>query len=152
MIAEKSEELPFWRTKKLDAMTDKEWESLCDGCAQCCRIRYRDDVSGAVSETPVVCGLLDTSTCRCTHYEDRLRLVEDCIEITPENIGELTWLPDTCAYRLIAEGRDLYDWHPLVAGNRQEMDKLGISVKGKVLSERDVHPEDLEEQLVKWIK
>lgn len=152
MSNDPSDELPFWRTKKLNELTVEEWESLCDGCAQCCRIRFRDEASGDVSETPVACGLLDLASCRCTHYEDRLRLVEDCIQVTPDNIASLTWLPDTCAYRLVAAGRDLYDWHPLIAGDRHRMDKLGISVRGQVLSERDVHPEDLEVQLVKWVK
>ena len=151
MKTDSSKRVPFWRTKKLNEMSDEEWELLCDGCAQCCRIKFCDDDSGEISVTPVVCGLLDIPTCRCTHYESRLKLVESCIKVTPDNISDLTWLPETCAYRLVAEERDLYDWHPLIAGDRRKMDELGISVKEQVVSERDVHPEDLEFQAVRWV-
>lgn len=142
----------FWKIKRLDEMSPEEWELLCDGCAQCCRIKFQNEDTGEVSVTPVACGLLDIPTCQCTNYENRLGLVESCVKITPSNVLELSWLPSTCAYRLIAEGSDLYDWHPLVAGNRQEMDRLRISAKSHVVSERDVHPEDLEFRAVKWVR
>ena len=142
----------FWKSKRLDEMSQEEWEQLCDGCAQCCRIKFQNEDTGEVSVTPVACGLLDIPSCRCTNYENRLTLVDSCVKITPSNVLDLDWLPSTCAYRLIAEGRDLFDWHPLVSGGREQMDKQGISAKSQVVSERDVHPEDLEFRAVKWVR
>lgn len=142
----------FWKTKKLQELNQREWELLCDGCAQCCRIKYLNEDTDELSITPVACGLLDIPSCRCTNYENRLDLVDSCVKITPDNVANLHWLPTTCAYRLVAEGKDLFDWHPLIAGNRFQMDKEGISVKGHVVSERDVHPEDLEYRAVKWVR
>ncbi|MCY3884896.1 MAG: YcgN family cysteine cluster protein [Gammaproteobacteria bacterium] len=142
----------FWKTKRLHELNQQEWELLCDGCAQCCRIKYCDENTEEISITPVACGLLDIPSCRCTSYENRLELVDSCVKITPENVGELHWLPTTCAYRLVAEGKDLLDWHPLVSGDRFQMDKQGISAKGHVVSERDVNPEDLEYRAVKWVR
>ena len=140
----------FWETKRLDEMSESEWESLCDGCAQCCRLKFQDAHTGEISVTPVVCGLLDIDTCRCTHYEDRHRLVEDCVELTLRNVEQLGWMPETCAYRLIANGKSLFDWHPLISGDLESVHRAGISVKSRVVSERDVDPEDLLSQVVKW--
>lgn len=142
----------FWKSKRLEEMTDQEWELLCDGCAQCCRIKYRDESTGELAVTQVACGLLDIPSCQCTNYENRLRLVDSCVKITSNNVRELDWLPVTCAYRLIAEGKDLYDWHPLIAGDRAMMDKYGHSARSHVVSERDVHPDDLEIRAVKWVR
>lgn len=140
----------FWETKRLDEMTSREWESLCDGCAQCCRLKFQDGDTGEITTTPVVCGLLDMRTCRCTHYEERHRLVDDCVELTTENVEQLEWMPETCAYRLLANGKKLFDWHPLISGDPKSVHKAGISVKGQVVSERDVDPEDLLAHVVKW--
>ena len=143
---------PFWEAKKLTEMSEEEWELLCDGCAQCCQLKYKVADSPKYVMTPVVCKLLDLDTCRCVSYDDRHRLVPDCVEITPQNIGTLYWLPDTCAYRLIAEGKTLFDWHPLIAGHSHKMRKLGISVVQRTLSERDIHSDDLAVQVVKWVE
>ena len=140
----------FWETKSLDEMTESEWESLCDGCAQCCRLKFQDVDTKEISVTPVVCGLLDTKSCTCTHYEDRSRLVADCVQLTPDNVGTLDWMPESCAYRLIANHKPLYDWHPLISGNPETVHQAGISVRGQVLSERDVHPDDLLFDVIKW--
>ena len=107
---------PFWRTKALTDMTREEWESLCDGCARCCLVKLEDAHSGEISPTDVACRLLDLESCRCTNYPARMRLVSDCISLSTDNIDALSWLPPTCGYRLIAEGKDLYWWHPLVSG------------------------------------
>ena len=143
---------PFWVTKKLTEMNEEEWESLCDGCAQCCQLKFKVEDSQKYVMTPVVCKLLDLDTCRCTSYKKRHQLVPDCVEISPQNIDSLYWLPDTCAYRLIAEGKELYDWHPLIARNSDKMRKLGISVANRALSERDINPDDLATQIVKWVE
>lgn len=124
--------LPFWRAKPLAAMTAAEWESLCDGCGRCCLVKLEDEDTGAVAYTDVACRLFDAATCRCGNYEHRSDEVADCVRLTPESVTSLTWLPPTCAYRLVAEGKDLPFWHPLVSGDPTSVTAAGISVAGKV--------------------
>lgn len=137
---------PFWKSKPLDAMTPEEWESLCDGCGRCCLHKLEDEDSGAIAITNVVCRLMDLGTCQCTRYADRARLVPDCVILTPARVHELYWMPETCAYRLLAEGKDLAWWHPLVSGDPATVDAAGISVRGQVVSERDAG--DLEDHVI----
>ncbi len=141
-------ELPFWRRKPLERMTREEWESLCDGCARCCVIRYEDEDTGEYLETDVVCKLLDLQTCACTNYPQRSRLVPTCLTLTPRLVKELAWMPKTCAYRLIAEGKPLFWWHHLVSGSRETVHEAGISVRAKFISERDVPPDELENHII----
>jgi uncharacterized protein len=110
---------PFWKVKQLREMSPEEWESLCDGCARCCLVKLEDEDSGRIHFTKAACKLLDAGACRCTDYENRSSRVPDCVQLTPANVGELNWLPLTCAYRLLAEGRDLPWWHPLVSGRAE---------------------------------
>ena len=140
----------FWENKSLADMNAREWEALCDGCARCCLVKIEDEDSGELFYTNVVCKHLDDRHCRCRHYGDRSRLVPDCIKVTTEVAYNETWLPDTCAYRLLAEGKPLYDWHPLLSGNPDSVHDAGISVRDKVVSERFVHPDELVEHLVNW--
>jgi uncharacterized protein len=141
---------PFWRTKSLAEMSRTEWESLCDGCGRCCLLKLEDDESGEVAYTDVACRLLDLDTCRCTRYGARRELVPDCVVLGPERLGDLGWMPSTCAYRLLWEGKDLPWWHPLVSGSRRTVHAAGISVRHRVLSEDEVAAEDLEERIVTW--
>lgn len=131
-------------------MNEAEWESLCDGCGRCCLNKLEDADTGEIFFTDVACRLFDAGACRCTDYPNRHTRVADCIPLTAENAGELTWLPPTCGYRLIAEGRDLYWWHPLVSGDPRSVHAAGISVRGRVLSEVDVPETALENYIVKW--
>ena len=140
--------LPFWKTKTLQEMTPEEWESLCDGCARCCIIKFQDEDTGHVYHTNVVCELLDIYHCRCTRYAERSVLVPTCLTLTPQNVGMLSWMPETCAYRLLSEGKDLPLWHYLVCGDRNAVHKAGISVRGKVVSGVDVEEEDLPDYVV----
>lgn len=139
---------PFWRRKKLAEMTREEWESLCDGCAKCCLIKLEDEDTGQVDYTDIACRLLDLGTCRCTNYPARSRLVPDCIVLTPAKTARFDWLPTTCAYRLIAEGKDLAWWHPLVSGDPETVHRAGISVRGRVVAE--TRGDDPEDRVVTW--
>lgn len=142
----------FWESKSLEEMNTQEWESLCDGCARCCLLKLEDDETAEVVYTRVVCHLLDSQRCRCRKYEQRHALVPDCVVLTAAEARSFTWLPQSCAYRTLAEGRPLAEWHPLVSGDPKSVHRAGISVRGKVVSERHVHPDDLEDQVIKWVQ
>ncbi len=141
-----TEKTRFWETKSLDAMSETEWESLCDGCGQCCLFKLEDADTGEYALTDVACRYLDHDTCQCSDYANRSRNVPDCVKVTPGNIAGLRWMPETCAYRLLAEGKPLYDWHPLVSGDPDSVHSAGASVQGKAVNEDYV--DDLEEHVV----
>ena len=126
---------PFWQTKTLGEMTPAEWESLCDGCGLCCLVRFEEEVSGDIIPTRVHCKLFDNQKCRCTDYEDRHRTVPDCIKLEAGNIDDLFWMPKSCAYRRLNEGKSLPRWHHLITGDRETVHELGISVRGQTISE-----------------
>ena len=129
-------------------MSKAQWESLCDGCAKCCLLKLEDEETLELAYTEVVCRLLDMGTCRCTRYEERSVLVPDCIQVTPEIIPSLKWMPRTCAYRLLSENKALPCWHPLVSGDPNTVHEAGISVRGRSVSERKAG--DLEDHIVDW--
>jgi uncharacterized cysteine cluster protein YcgN (CxxCxxCC family) len=132
-------------------MSREEWESLCDGCARCCLVKLEDADTAEIHFTDVGCTLLDAKTCRCRDYRRRRSRVSDCVKLTPETVRSLTWLPVTCAYRRLAEGRGLAWWHPLVSGTAETVHLAGVSVRGRVsASEDDLPPEDFGERIVKW--
>lgn len=122
----------YWKTKPLGDMNAREWEQLCDGCGKCCLAKLEDDDDGAIHWTSVGCRLFDAERCRCRDYVNRHDRVPDCVALTPDNVHRIAWLPTTCAYRLLAEGKPLEWWHPLVSGRRETVHEAGISVRGKV--------------------
>ena len=147
-----SNELTFWKRKKLEEMTREEWESLCDGCARCCLYKLEDEETGDFYYTNVVCRLLDTYRCRCTAYAERAKLMPTCLTLVPETVRQLRWMPKTCAYRLIAEGKELEWWHPLISGDPNTVHKAGISVRWRTLAEKDVDMNNLEDYIVDWLE
>ena len=143
-----SQDYGFWKTKDLKDMNSDEWESLCDGCAKCCIFKFEEDETGHILQTDVVCKLLNIDTCSCSKYEQRKVLVPDCITITPDNILDLKWMPASCSYRLLALGKDLPTWHPLVTENSQSAQLADKTVQGRVISETEV--DDIEDRIIGW--
>lgn len=135
---------PFWKIKSLHEMTFREWELLCDGCGRCCLHKLEIEETGQILYTSVACRLLDTETCRCFHYNKRKKLVPDCLILKPDTVALYRWLPATCAYRRLAEGKSLEWWHPLVSGNPETVHDAGISVRDKIISERCINMDNLE--------
>ncbi len=147
-MADQRPDEPFWRRKSLVEMTTEEWESLCDGCARCCLVKLEDEDTGEISYTDIACRLLDLGACRCTQYDARNSLVPDCVRLSPDGIADLGWMPSTCAYRLIAEGRDLPWWHRLVSGDPDTVHRAGITVRDRVVPEQ--RGDDPEDRIVRW--
>ena len=145
-------EAQFWQNKSLSEMDQDEWEALCDGCAQCCLQKLQDEYSGEVFYTRLACELLDIESGLCRNYEQRLRLVSDCMKVSLADLDEFHWLPFSCAYRTLAEGRPLQPWHPLISGSQETVHRAGISVRGKAIPDQGIAEEDWEDHIVRWVK
>jgi len=144
-------DLPFWEEKSLDEMTREEWESLCDGCGKCCLHKIDDVDSGEILYTRVTCRLLDIETCRCLNYDRRSELVSDCVDLTPEMVRTISWLPESCAYRRISEGRGLASWHPLVSGTKETVRSADVSICSWAVPENCIHLSELDVYVIDWI-
>ena len=142
----------FWEHKTLSEMTDSEWEALCDGCGQCCLHKLINDETDEVFYTRVACRLLDADTVRCSRYATRRDEVEDCLDVRRMTAEEIRWMPKTCAYRRLAEGLPLPEWHPLLCDDPSAMVTAGVSVAGRVISEREADLDDLEAEIIEWIE
>jgi len=142
--------MAFWDDKSLDEMSPAEWEALCDGCGRCCLMKLEDEDTGEIYNSDVRCRLLNGDSCRCSDYPNRLSKVKDCIKLTPRNVYEIDWIPVSCAYRRLAEGRGLAWWHPLVSGDPDTVVAAGISVRGRTVSETEVVPGTWEEHVADW--
>ncbi|MBV8566828.1 MAG: YcgN family cysteine cluster protein [Methylobacteriaceae bacterium] len=143
--------IPFWRAKPLEALSRTEWEALCDGCGRCCLVKLEDADTGEFHFTNIGCRLLDAQRCRCTDYKHRIKRVSDCVKLDVTAVRTLDWLPPTCAYRLVAEGKDLYWWHPLVSGSPDTVHEAKVSIRGKVAAlENEVAVERLADFIVSW--
>lgn len=139
---------PFWETTSLKDMNRTQWESLCDGCALCCLHKLEDEDTSEVYYTEVHCRYMDTNNCNCTVYVDRQEKVPNCVWLTPDQASEFRWLPESCAYRVLAEGRKLADWHPLISGDPNSVHEAGISIKGKGIADDQVAEEDWEDHII----
>ncbi|MBB3996581.1 YcgN family cysteine cluster protein [Aureimonas pseudogalii] len=142
--------VPFWKHKTLEEMSPAEWESLCDGCGRCCLNKLEDWDTGEIVWTNLACRLLDGESCRCSDYEDRHATIPDCVTLDAPTVRSIGWLPPNCGYRLVAEGRDLYWWHPLVSGDPDTVHQAGVSARGRTRSEAGIEPEAFEDHLVDW--
>lgn len=138
----------FWEYKSLSELTTDEWESLCDGCGKCCLYKLENEDTGEVFVCNVACRLLDLETCQCRDYAHRKQLIPDCTVLTIERIEEFRWLPSTCAYRLLSEGKPLASWHPLISGDVSSVHSAGISICGRVISEDEA--DDLQQHITDW--
>ncbi len=139
----------FWERVPLRKMTAQEWEALCDGCGKCCLNKLEDPETREIAFTRVACRLLDDQTCRCAQYDIRKQIVPDCVVLTPANISEIAyWMPSTCAYRLLYEGKPLQDWHPLISGTPETVHTAGVSVKGWTVPEFEIPEEEWEDHII----
>lgn len=134
-----SGERPFWE-KPLEELDRQQWEALCDGCGQCCLHKVEDEDTGKIYATRVACKLIDLQTAQCRDYRNRRAYVPDCIRLTPAMVGQLTWLPETCAYRRRSEDRALPEWHYLLSGDRDAVHRAGASIVGAAISEEEAGP------------
>ena len=141
----------FWQDKSLQDLSSEEWEALCDGCGRCCLNKLEDEDTAEFYFTNVACRLLDLNSCRCRDYAHRAELVPECLVLSTGQSEMFEQLPSTCAYRLRAEGRPLPAWHPLVSGDPESVHVAGISVRGKVVSEEYIHPDQLPEHMISWV-
>ena len=142
----------FWKKYTLTELTPAEWEALCDGCGLCCLIKLEDEELQEVAYTKVACKLLDCETACCSNYEQRLKYVPDCIQLTPEKLANIHWLPPSCAYRRLNEGKNLPTWHYLITGTRTSVIKARKSAAGRCISETEVNEDDIDEYIVRWVR
>jgi len=141
--------MSFWKTKKLSEMTTEEWESLCDNCGKCCLHKLEDEDTGKIYFTSVVCNLIDLKTCKCTRYSERTRLVPECLDLKQHDFAEFNWLPATCAYRLLSDGKELPSWHPLVSGSSGSVKEAGVSIRSYAMKEAEI--DDVEDHIIDWL-
>lgn len=144
-------QLPWWEEKSLNDMTREEWEQICDHCGKCCLHKLEDEDDGTVYYTDVACSLVDSESCHCQDYENRCIRVPDCLQLTIGNLDQIEWMPPSCSYRALKEGRGLADWHHLITGDEETIHQVGKSIKGRFVDESEVSDVDeLEEHVVEW--
>ena len=139
----------FWERKPLAQMSRDEWEALCDGCGKCCLNKLEDEETGEVALTRVACRLFDDTTCRCAQYDIRHQFVPECIVLKPQNIdANLYWMPETCAYKLLWQGKPLYAWHPLISGSAETVHDAGVSMQNRTVAEFEIDEDDWEDHII----
>jgi uncharacterized cysteine cluster protein YcgN (CxxCxxCC family) len=139
----------YWETTSLKDMTPREWEALCDGCGKCCLNKLEDPDTGEVALTRLACRLFDDATCRCSQYEIRKSIVPECVQLTPRSMAKHAyWMPETCAYRLLHEGKPLPHWHPLLTGRAESVHEAGVSAQGWTVPEYEVPEDEWEDHII----
>ena len=142
----------FWDAPALEGLGRPKWAGLCGGCGRCCLLKLEDEDSGEIAYTNIACRLFDEATCSCGNYALRRQIVAGCVVLTPENIARTAyWMPSTCAYRLLFEGKPLFDWHPLISGDTQSVAAAGLTMQGKTIPEYDIDQDDLEDYIIEGI-
>lgn len=142
--------MDFWKIKTLAEMTTEEWESLCDNCGKCCLNKLEDEDTGEIFFTSVVCDLIDLESCLCSRYSERTKLVPECLDLKQHDFSEYNWLPSTCAYRLLTDGKPLPDWHPLISGSKESVKEAGVSINSYAMKESDI--DHLEDHVIEWLE
>lgn len=142
--------MTFWETKTLAQMSVAEWEALCDHCGKCCLHKLEDEDTGDLAFTNVACDLIDLETCHCTRYSERCTLVPECIDLKQHDFAEYNWLPSTCAYRLLTDGKPLPSWHPLISGSAESVKEAGVAISSYAIKESQVL--DLEDHIIEWMQ
>lgn len=142
----------FWKHYSLDQLNSSEWEALCDGCGLCCLVKLEDEETGDVAYTKVACQLLDCQTARCSNYPERMKFVPDCIQLTPEKLAQISWLPSSCAYRRMKEGKALPSWHYLRTGSRESVIAAKKSAAGRCVSEQHINEDEIDDYIVRWVR
>ncbi|KAF3981448.1 MAG: YcgN family cysteine cluster protein [Methylococcales symbiont of Hymedesmia sp. n. MRB-2018] len=140
----------FWESKKLSEMTTDEWESICDGCGKCCLNKLEDEDTGKIFFTSIVCNLIDLDSCQCTRYQERTTLVPDCLDLKQHDFSEYNWLPATCSYRLLIDGKPLPCWHPLISKNSESIKEAGVSICSYAMKESEI--DNLEDHIIEWLE
>jgi uncharacterized cysteine cluster protein YcgN (CxxCxxCC family) len=141
--------MSFWKNKKLAEMTTEEWESLCDNCGKCCLHKLEDEDTGKIVFTNVACKLINLNTCRCTRYSERTRLVAECLDLKQFDFAQYNWLPSTCAYRLLNDGKELPAWHPLLSGSTASVKRAGVSISSYAIKKSAAM--NLEDHIIEWL-
>jgi uncharacterized protein len=147
-----TENQPFWKTKQLCDLSREQWESLCDRCAKCCLLKLDFEDTGERCYTHLVCRYFDEKLCQCTCYGERTVKVPTCVQLTPDNLAAVNFMPTTCTYRLLSEGKKLPWWHHLVSGSTETVHEAGVSIRGKTICEDLVDPDDWEDHIVEWVE
>jgi len=138
----------FWEKYNLNELSDEEWEALCDGCGYCCMVKFEDEDTGEILYTDVACRLFDNASCRCTDYPHRTQRIPSCLNIRDFNNTQYQWLPKTCAYRLLHEGKTLFDWHPLISGDSESVFRAGFSAHGKSVPEKTIPKDEMVDHII----
>ncbi len=138
----------FWENRTLNGLSDEDWEALCDGCGYCCMVKFEDEDTGEILYTDVACRLFDNASCRCTDYPHRRQQISGCMNIRDFEHAQYKWLPETCAYRLLHEGKELFDWHPLISANAESVFRAGFSARGKSVPEQAVPEDEMADHII----
>lgn len=135
----------FWEHKKLADFTEEEWEAVCMNCGKCCLFKLEDEDCGEIYYTNVVCRYFDKEHCRCNCYQERCRLVPTCLKLTKDNVDKIGWMPQSCAYRRLAEGKGLPEEHPLLNNGQMAEEH---TIKNYCVSELEIDENDLEDHII----